>query len=124
MQDVTGSKQLMKNQGFFIKYIMKAQPQTYGRYGVFFAFEHLSLLFMKGSPLCLLFFRYTFEVNNGADKDKFILCRLKILQIGSNYPCAKDVSNTEDKSASTKLHFDGSDTYTGEEKTMSYEFLV
>ena len=69
-------------------------------------------------------FRYTLEINGGANKANFRLCRLKILQIGSNYPCAKDVTNTLDEAASTVLKFDGTDTYTGGETYMTYEFPV
>ena len=62
-------------------------------------------------------------MNNGDDKDNFRLCRLKILQIGGNYPCARDVPKSLDKTASTILSFD-TGGYTGEEKSGSYEFKV
>ena len=52
------------NEGFSIKYILKTNPQTYGK--------------------------YVFKVNFGSDKANFKLCRLRLTQIGANYPCTME----------------------------------
>ena len=59
-----GSVSFKKSSGFFVKYIIKTPPQTFGA--------------------------YNFIVNRDDTTNKYFkVCRLLLLQVGDNYPCTK-----------------------------------
>ena len=67
IKDLTGypsSVSFKKNTGFFIKYIFKTPPQTFGRYAL------------------------RINMDDG-DNKYFKVCRLVLLHVGDNYPCTK-----------------------------------
>ena len=59
----TDSVSIKKNSGFFVKYIIKTPPQTFGK--------------------------YTFTVNKDDTSKYFKVCRVLLLHIGDNYPCTE-----------------------------------
>ena len=64
LQGYPNSVSFKKNTGFFIKYIIKTPPQTFGK--------------------------YTFSVNYDDSTNKYFkVCRLLLLSIGDNYPCTR-----------------------------------
>ena len=92
-----------KNSGFFIKYIIKTPPQTFGK--------------------------YVFTVNKDDTTNKYFkVCRLLLIQIGDNYPCTE----TMPKSATgyeTTILTHGIDASASKDKkrdgqAATYEFTV
>ena len=95
-----------RKDGFFIKYIFKTPPQTFGK--------------------------YTFIANYDDTTNKYFkVCRLLLLQIGENYPCTEPMPASPTGYETTVLTYgkDGEyDSTTNEEpkdgQEAKYEFLV
>ena len=95
-----------KKDGFFIKYIFKTPPQTFGK--------------------------YTFTVNMDDSSNKYFkVCRLLLLQIGDNYPCTEPMPASPTGYETTVLTYGKVGEYhpsTNEHpkagQAASYEFMV
>ena len=110
LKDLTGYSQgqvsFKKNSGFFVKYIIKTPPQTFGH--------------------------YKFTVNReDTSNTYFKVCRLLLLQIGDNYPCTQEMPASPTGYETTVLNYgvtgpydstDHPDPKAGQEA--SYEFKV
>ena len=96
IKDLTGYPRVnfKKGNGFFVKYIIKTPPQTFGK--------------------------YVFTVNT--ENNNFKVCRLLLLYIGDNYPCTRRMPKSPTGFETTVLNYGSSPHSTGEEVT--YEFKV
>ena len=109
-KDLTGyannAVSFKKKDGFFIKYIFKTPPQTFGK--------------------------YTFTVNMDDSTNKYFkVCRLLLLQIGDNYPCTEPMPASPTGHETTELTYGKDGEYhpsTNDQpkagQTASYEFMV
>ena len=85
-----------KGNGFFVKYIVKTPPQTFGK--------------------------YVFTVNRDDTDNNFQVCRLLLLHIGDNYPCTRPMPKSPTGFETTILSYGSSPHTAGQEVT--YEFKV
>ena len=106
IQGYPNSVNFQKKDGFFIKYIFKTPPQTFGK--------------------------YTFIANYDDTTNKYFkVCRLLLLQIGENYPCTEPMPASPTGFETTVLTYGKDGEYdstsnmepkAGQEA--KYEFLV
>ena len=97
LQGYPNSVAFKANTGFFIKYIIKTPPQTFGQ--------------------------YVFTVNKDDGTNKYFkVCRLLIIQVGDNYPCTQNMPKSATGYETTIRSY--SDEPHKEGKEASYKFTV
>ena len=104
IKDLTGypsSVSFKKNTGFFIKYIIKTPPQTFGTYSI--------------------------NINREDNDNKYFkVCRLLLLHVGDNYPCTKSMpaSPTGDETTILTYNEDTSQDDPRAGQVAKYSFTV
>ena len=106
IKDLGNMVNFQKKDGFFIKYIFKTPPQTFGK--------------------------YIFTVNLDDTTNKYFkVCRLLLLQIGDNYPCTEPMPASPTGYETTILTYGKDGEYHPSDNTepkagqsANYEFMV
>ena len=106
VKDLGNIVNFQKKDGFFIKYIFKTPPQTFGK--------------------------YIFTVNLDDTTNKYFkVCRLLLLQIGDNYPCTEPMPASPTGYETTILTYGKDGEYHPSDNTepkagqsANYEFMV